>query len=309
MWAILLPTLITLYANYRAGQMQGEANDAARAESEKANEAALAETRTANEAAQAAKAEEARIATEAQQRAAKQAYEIEQQRAQRDYAILQQEEAARQAAIGQALEAQAPALNYFRNVVAGGTELTPAQQQYAADVRQQTAAQLASRLGGRSATAIASRAATDVNNATVEANRQRVGTAAETLANPNISGANLLLARGNIRAGSPVAPGSPNYTGSAEVPNYAPYFNAQATAQNLREGGQGRAQNIRENAASTTARDLATANVVGQGIGAYYANRSNQDLLDAIRRGNREPSAGFRPTYNTEWKPSYSLTR
>lgn len=168
-----------------------------------------------------------------------------------------------QAAIDQARMDAKPGRDYFMRVAAQGPELTPAQRQYADDVRQQTGEELSSRLGGRSATAIATRAAENVRNNTIEANRQRADTAALSLANPDISGVNLSLAAGRANADAA--------QNSAQI--------AQATGD--------------ANAANT----LATGRIIGQGIGSYYANKSNQDLLDAIRAES-----------NTARKSAYSTT-
>lgn len=189
-------------------------------------------------------------------------YTARQQQSDATNAALDQE----QAAISRAQEASAPALGYFKNVIARGTALTPAQQQYVADTRQQTGSALSSRLGGRSATAIASRAATDVNNATLEANQTRSDQAATMLANPNVSGAGLILAAGQDRARAARTQGD---------------INAGAT--------------------------LAYGNLVGQGIGQYYADRSNQDLLDAIRRSSADRPSAYQQPVETNWNPSYKL--
>jgi hypothetical protein len=177
-------------------------------------------------------------------------------------AALAQEQAANaenQAAITKAQEAAAPALGYFKNVVAQGPTLNQAQRQYVADTRQQTGSALSTRLGGRSATAIASRAATDVSNATTEANQVRADQAAARLADPNISGANLILAAGQSRVADALA----------------------------------RANAAREQGATDVGATLASGNSLGSTIGQYYASQANQDLLDAIRRNSAARTSNY----------------
>lgn len=181
---------------------------------------------------------------------------------------------ANQEAIDKAQAAAAPALGYFNTVMAQGSRLTPAQQQYVADTREQTGRDLSSRLGGRAATAIASRAALDVNNATTQANQTRSDEAASMLANP--ANTNLILATGQARAAD-----------------------AAAAARAARELGQ-------TNADAT----LASGQLIGQGIGQYYANKGNEDLLSAIRANSVRTSAygGSTAPQATNWEtPSYKL--
>ena len=171
--------------------------------------------------------------------------------------LAQEQEAnrAKQASIAEARAAQAPALGYFNTVVAQGSRLNPAQRQYVADTREQTGQLLSSRLGGRAATAIASRAALDVGNATTQANQARADQAATLLANP--ANTNLILAAGNARAAD-----------------------AEAAARATREIGA-------TNAGAT----LASGQLIGQGIGQYFANQGNEDLLSAIRANSVRTSA------------------
>lgn len=176
--------------------------------------------------------------------------------------LAQEQEAnrAKQEALDKAQAAQAPALGYFSTVMAQGERLTPAQQQYVSDTREQTGQLLSSRLGGRAATAIASRAALDVNNATTQTNRARADQAATLLANP--ANTNLILAAGQARAAD-----------------------AEAAARATREIGA-------TNAGAT----LASGQLIGQGIGQYYASQANEDLLNAIRANSVRTSAYNRPT-------------